>query len=845
MEKKIRKRYKRARASWKRAAATSVKSETSKRRLFTFVASTLATLATLGSVAFGAEPARTPNAEVGRIGERQTGATKPSPSLGSGPERPAAPVLSMEDAHRCAFRVVASSNGSTATQVGSGTTIARLKNEWLGATNAHVVDGCGVFAMQYFGDGRPVCVDAKLVGKWYDSSRGLDFALLAASRSALDAYNPPVAPLAPPERARLDAASPILSVGCPEAREPQAWKGRVTGGFGEVRRFKPAPLQGQSGSGILQFSPETGVYETRALVTYRTDPSALKDADFDSAEGGALEFALLYDALNGGGAKGSGGVPVPRSRTSATLDSTARFPFAPCVATSPSGFETALWRSSDAASKTSGTSRSSDLRSGSDATATKPLLLYFCATWCNKCPPTTALVAEFARKGWPVKILDVDSAEGGRAWRAYGLQVVPSFAFIEIDAAGDWFATLDVWTGGADARRRIERNFAAFKSRDPTRPRPQSPRPTSQAGPKFVPCVAVAESEETAETEEDAASQEEDSTDVDAASQDKKEAESFEEVDAASQNVGSTSDFPEESERSAVGVSNAETNVNDLTEPETAPPLVAEAGAAEPGSGPTLPVELEEARLPAVAVEPVVGGETTSSREFGPDFEPSTAAEALEAFASGWSPFRPGAGGGAASGGSGDVGGSTDSTAGLIGGAIDRAAREKVDALAAELEKAARERIATVAGELESAARAKVGELESAARAKAEALAAEAEKAARAKVGELESAARAKAEALAAEAEKAARTKVGELESAARLKLDAAAVAIETAATAKLETAVDGLKRRAGAALAAVGVWGAFAAGAWYWLVRGLAKCWGSAPKYRLVRDDGTPQAGQ
>ncbi|MBQ9128133.1 MAG: hypothetical protein IJY15_10290, partial [Thermoguttaceae bacterium] len=53
------------------------------------------------------------------------------------------------------------------------------------------------------------------------------------------------------------------------------------------------------------------------------------------------------------------------------------------------------------------------------------------------------------------------------------------------------------------------------------------------------------------------------------------------------------------------------------------------------------------------------------------------------------------------------------------------------------------------------------------------------------------------------------------------------------------ETAVDGLKRRAGAALAAVGVWGAFAAGAWYWLVRLLAKCWGSAPKYRLVRDEG------
>ena len=730
MERKIRKRYKRARASWKRAAAKSAKAETSKRRAVALVALVLAALATSGSVA----------------------------GVASGAEPPLRPVVTMEDAHRCAFRVVASSNGATATQVGSGTTIARLKNEWLGATNAHVVDGCGVFAMQYFGDGRPVCVDAKLVGKYYDSARGLDFALLAASRSALDAYNPPVAPLAPPERARLDAASPILSVGCPEAREPQAWKGRVTGRFGEVRQFKPAPLQGQSGSGILQFSPETGVFETRALVTYRTDPSALKDADFDAAEGGALEFALLYDALNVGERGSSGGVPVPRPRTSAgSAVNSARLPFVPCVATTPGGFETALWRSSDAEAKTA--AQTSETPSAE--TATKPLLLYFRSDDCAPCRSTTPLVEEFARKGWPVRILNIGDAEGGRAWRAYGFRLVPAFAFVELDASGEWFATLDVWTGGTDARRRIERNFAAFKSRDPTRPRPSSTRSTSQALPKFVPCVATVELENAAETEEKETPSKSDLT--------------------------NGAEEPEEDAAAEEG---------EETETSTSP-LVAETVAAEPGDGPTLPVELEEAALPAVAV----GG------EFGPDFEPSTAAEALEAFASGWSPFRPGAGGVPEPSGDAAGGGSTDSTAGLIGGAIERAAREKVEALAAELEKAARERIDAVAGELESAARTK-------------------------------------AEALAAEVEEAARAKVGELESAARLKLDAAAVAVETAATAKLETAVDGLKRRAGAALAAVGVWGAFAAGAWYWLVRGLAKCWGSAPKYRLVRDDeGASQA--
>lgn len=85
MERKIRKRYKRARASWKRAAAKSektTKTETLKRREFAFVAFASAALATSGSVA----------------------------GIASGAEPPLRPVVTMDDAHRCAFRVVASSN---------------------------------------------------------------------------------------------------------------------------------------------------------------------------------------------------------------------------------------------------------------------------------------------------------------------------------------------------------------------------------------------------------------------------------------------------------------------------------------------------------------------------------------------------------------------------------------------------------------------------------------------------------------------------------------------------------------------------------------------------------------
>lgn len=110
--------------------------------------------------------------------------------------------------------------------------------------------------------------------------------------------------------------------------------------------------------------------------------------------------------------------------------------------------------------------------------------------------------------------------------------------------------------------------------------------------------------------------------------------------------------------------------------------------------------------------------------------------------------------------------------------------------------------------------------------------------------GAVERAARERIDALASALEEAARTKVGELEAAARLKLDAAAFALEATATSKLETALDGLKRRAFAACAAIAVWGAFVAGGWYWLVRLISKCWGAAPKYRLVRDSDSSAAG-
>lgn len=140
---------------------------------------------------------------------------------------------------------------------------------------------------------------------------------------------------------------------------------------------------------------------------------------------------------------------------------------------------------------------------------TRPLLLYFSAEGCGACRRSTPVVEEFARKGWPVKALDVESSEGGRAWRAYRFDVVPAFAFVEIDAAGQHVATLDAWVGTQNCAERIASNFKRFKSRP--RPKKESRRgvetakiplptfatdlATSTDGAPLVPCSMVAVSE--------------------------------------------------------------------------------------------------------------------------------------------------------------------------------------------------------------------------------------------------------------------------------------------------------------------------------------------------------------
>lgn len=249
--------------------------------------------------------------------------------------RAAEPAWNMEDLHRSSCRVVGTSGGA-GTQVGSGLTVGELENDYVVKTNAHAVDGGKSFVVQYFGDGAPLSVNARLDRKFYDSRKQHDVALLTASRSELGGYDPPIVPLAPPERAEIDAKKPIYACGCPGAREPQAWGGRTIGAFGRLQTFKPAPLQGQSGSGIVQRSPN-GWFERRATLTYRSAETA-QNYDFDAAYGLAIPVKFLYEAASGRVDDVSAPVPSGIVPLSAKVAETA----------APPRYERAIWIGSPA-----------------------------------------------------------------------------------------------------------------------------------------------------------------------------------------------------------------------------------------------------------------------------------------------------------------------------------------------------------------------------------------------------------------------------------------------------------------------------------------------------------------
>lgn len=211
-----------------------------------------------------------------------------------------------EDAWKASCRVSVSNARGTGTFIGQD----KEKNRCVILTNYHVVTKNNVATLDFWTNGYRQSVSGKVYARYYDAKKPYDFALIEVDPKELAKINPPfVAPggkgVAP------DSNSYILSSGCPKGRFTQAWKGKVLGYYsGSTVEFQPAPVPGQSGSGVI--SVIDGELWLTAVLTWLIGAEGA-----DTSKGGAIPIANLYDAIQGGpsNAADSNASPIPPDAT--------------------------------------------------------------------------------------------------------------------------------------------------------------------------------------------------------------------------------------------------------------------------------------------------------------------------------------------------------------------------------------------------------------------------------------------------------------------------------------------------------------------------------------------------
>lgn len=402
------------------------------------------------------------------------------PSHGS--ERDELPKIAqtLGEQHAASPRVVCSTGGS-GYSAGTGTVFGKTKREYTVGTNAHVVEGSNSITCQFFGDGYPVNVDATLWRMMYKD--GEDFAVLTIPREKLEEYAPPILPLAPYSRAAVVKNEPISSAGCPKAREPMAWKGRNIGEFGKIRTFKPAPEQGQSGSGIAQWNGD--FLELRSILCYQMDGDSAprEEMDFDRNLGGALDFRNMYDAM--GVRSGS------RSTVRNVADDASGKPrFVPAVASVPAtktvgGYSIRPAVARLTAQEVREMGIDVPLSPTSEQNAVYPTLIFLTSPRCAACPSQAETLNFLKRRGYDIRFVDVTTEYGARVVAEYQTTpITPQFIAILRDGADKYVKTVALLVG-ARSQQTLEQwvvNFfetntpALYEPSPSPLPKPQTPR---------------------------------------------------------------------------------------------------------------------------------------------------------------------------------------------------------------------------------------------------------------------------------------------------------------------------------------------------------------------------------
>lgn len=178
---------------------------------------------------------------------------------------------------------------------GTGTCVGETSDGYYILTNAHVVGRASNVSLEFFRGGyKTGLIPAQVVWKAYNRNSSHDFAVCKVMKQYFGEYPPRIIPLAPQEY-KLQEGYYIASMGCPGGRWAQGWEGHIK--FDETNRvvFSPAPIGGQSGSGLVVCIPDDkGELHSRigAVLTWRVGEGS-------SASGGAIPVQHLYAAMQG------------------------------------------------------------------------------------------------------------------------------------------------------------------------------------------------------------------------------------------------------------------------------------------------------------------------------------------------------------------------------------------------------------------------------------------------------------------------------------------------------------------------------------------------------------------